>query len=798
MPSTTTTAPAGTPTAATASPPSPSAPLPLRESTDIQGDILAGFKKDHVALLFLHFEDPGRARAWLAALAPRIATTKQVAAFNEKFSRARRACGGDDPEAMNATWLGLSLTHPGLQLFSGLDDPLPTVPAGTTLEAFVQGAAARARDLGDIEDSAPDGWLFGHPCGRAVHAVLTIASDTEGGLQGAIDEQREAATRAAALLVFQQNAATLTGERRGKEHFGFKDGVSEPGVHGFDEEDPQRPGYAGKHPGTRLIPPGEFVIGRPRVQVEGDRRRYPAKDMPPWMNDGSFQVIRRLAQDVPGWWAQVAEQLRVLKQAKDAVPEDATVEWLAARMVGRWRSGAPVHKCPTHDPVNDRAATADNDISFKDDPDGLKTPLFSHLRQSAPRDGLVAEGGLVAEAFMDARRIIRRGAPYGKSFDPARGPAGGPDAARGLLFVCYQADLVEQFEFIQRSWINTGDFPPGREHKPGPDAMISGKLPAADEATPRLNDGRVHYESAQPDGTGRRTTPLTLKRFVRTEGAVYAFAPSISTLKALAQQRLDGHMPGRARIDAFLPAPDPRRIGGTSRFWMFQQAAVRTIVAPDGDEGTDMVLRPTEDLASWAALAGVNRIDAVLPVPDMQRVGGKSAYWVFHGGGTGGTQRCRMISVADGEGHATAIEEPDREIGRFRSLAGVARVDAVLPVPDRQRVGGESRYWVFHTADAGGGGARQLWRTISIADGPQHEDTKVDSDSELNRWGSLAGIESIDAVLPVPSMQRAAGASRFWVLHRGGVRTISIADGERHKDTKVGEDRALGQWVNLG
>lgn len=764
------------------------APLPLRESTDIQGDIIAGFKKDHVSLLFLQFEDRARAQAWLAGLTPRIATTRQVAAFNKKFSQARRTSGGDDPEALKATWLGVSFTYPGLRLLSGRPDPLPDAPDETTLKAFVDGAESRALELGDVDDSAREHWLFGHNSGRTIHAVLTIASDTPADLQLAIDEQREAATRAAAVIIFQQNAATLTGERRGKEHFGFKDGISEPGVRGFDEEDPQRPGYSKHHPGTRLIPAGEFVVGRPRVQVEGDRRKYPAKDIPPWMNDGSFQVVRRLAQDVPGWWAQVGEQLQVLKHTKGAVPPQATVEWLAARLVGRWRSGAPVHKCPTHDPVNDAAATGDNDISFLDDPHGLKTPLFSHLRQTAPRDGL-DDGGPVPEEFMDARRIMRRGAPYGQPFDPAGGVSGGPDAARGLLFVCYQADLVEQFEFIQKDWVNTDDFPRGRAKKPGPDSMICGYIPDS-------NEGVINFESAAPDGTDRRTTPLSIKRFVRTEGAVYAFAPSISTLKALAEGRLDGDAPAPAPVDDILPVPDQQRSGGNSRYWLFQRDKVRTVVVPDGSDTTDRVLRPTSDIALWPALQGVARVDAVIPVPDQQRIAGKSLYWVFHT--TGAAQVYRVVSIADGERHTSRLETPDRGLDLWQSLNGVTRVDAVLPVPDRQRVGGESRYWVFHAPTAAEGRTKQVYRMISIADGQRHTDTRVREDGELGLWRSLAGVDRVEAFLPVPTMQRAAGKSHFWVLHRGGVRTIAIADGEQHTDTLVSEDRPLGQWVNVG
>ncbi|MEY9936634.1 Dyp-type peroxidase [Streptacidiphilus sp. MAP5-3] len=762
-------------------------PLPLRDSADIQGDIIAGFKKDYVSLLFLQFEDRARAQAWLAALAPRIATTKQVARFNKKFSDARKTSGGDDPEALKATWLGVSFTHAGIQFVSGQPVPVPDTPKDSTLRAFVLGASARAMDLGDVRDSASECWLFGHDGGRTVHAVLTIASDSPEDLQIAIDEQREVATRAAAVIVFQQNAATLTGDRRGKEHFGFKDGISEPGVLGFDEEDPQRKGYVKGHPGTRLIPPGEFLVGRPRVEVEGDRREYPTKDMPPWMTDGSFQVIRRLGQDVPGWWAQVGEQLEELKKVKDAVPEGATVEWLAARMVGRWRSGAPVHKCPTHDPVNDAAAMRDNDISFLDDPDGLKTPLFSHLRQTAPRDGLVDEGP-VAEVFMDARRIMRRGAPYGQPFDPTTGSAGGPDASRGLLFVSYQSDLVEQFEFIQKDWINTPNFPPGRgDRKPGPDGMISGRLP-------KINEGVLQYESTNAEGP--RTTPLSMRRFVRTEGAVYAFAPSISTLKALAQGRLDGHTPTSARVDAFLPVADQQRFGGVSQFWMFQQDKVRTIAVPDSRETTDMVLRPTSDLTGWPALENVARLDALLPVADLQRIDGRSSYWLFHT--RNGKQVFRMISIADGPRYTSKVEVADRELTPWRSFSGVAHVDAVLPVPDQQRVGGKSGYWVFHTVTGTDGRERQVYRMITITDGPRRADELVRSDRELTLWESLRGVDRVDAFLPVPTMQRAAGKSQFWVFHRQGVRTVSIADGERHTDTRVRDDRPLGEWVNLG
>jgi Dyp-type peroxidase family len=506
-----------------------SSDLTLRESTEIQGDILAGFKKDHVSMMFLQFGDVTTARSWLERLTPQIATTQKVAEFNREFSDARKASAGDDPRNYKATWLGLGFTHEGLQFFTDRPQVFPKVPAGTTLEAFVQGPYERALALGDTDDSDPKHWLFGNNHDRTIHAVLTIASDTATDLGTALRAQREAASRAGALVVFEQDAATLAGTRRGKEHFGFKDGVSEPGVRGFDPEDPARKGYVQGHPGTRLIDAGEFVIGEEPSPAHS-KDTYAKEDMPAWMDNGSFQVVRRLEQDVPGWWAQVTASLRELVDKK-AVPEGAGNEWLAARMIGRWRSGASVDKCPMK-PISTPDGEPDNDFDYSDDPDGYTTPLFSHLRKTNPRGGLV-DGERVDEKFMDARRIMRRGAPYGQPFDPTSDDeAASPDASRGLLFVCYQADLVGQFEFIQADWVNDPDFPHGRTAKPGPDAMISGKLSDT-------NDGKVSFESHSSAGEPMTTT-LSLSQFVRTRGAVYAFAPSLSTLARLAEGRLDG------------------------------------------------------------------------------------------------------------------------------------------------------------------------------------------------------------------------------------------------------------------
>ncbi|MFI6843656.1 Dyp-type peroxidase [Kitasatospora sp. NPDC050467] len=757
--------------------------LRLRTSDEIQGDVVAGFKKDNVTLLFLKFEDAARARSWLRVLAPQIATTRQVADFNEAFSDARKSSGGDDPKTLKATWLGVSLTYEGMRQLSATDPFEKAPPPGSGLEAFKEGSAKRAGALGDTGDNSPENWLFGNGKNQPVHAVLTIAADTEADLAAAVTAQREAAAEAKILIIFQQNAKTLLGSRRGKEHFGFKDGISEPGVRFFDRPNPDNQEEVENHPGTRIIPAGEFVVGEQPAPGS-------FTDFPEWARNGSFQVVRRLAQDVPGWWSQVSVKLKELKQAK-AVPETATAEWLAARLVGRWRSGAPVCKHQDRDVPNNPSASSDNDFDFRDDLEGLATPLFSHLRKTSPRAGLQAPDPSrppFDAKELDGRRIMRRGAPYGHPFDPAAEGPGGPDDPRGLLFVCYQADIARQFEFIQADWMDEPDFPPGRNPQPGKD-------PVTQEAD------NVDFESRGPDGAIKHT-PLSFQQFVQTQGSVYAFAPSISTLKALAEGRLTGQsqgqqggqttpQPGRAYpADDFVAVPDQWRKGGQSQFWACHGDRYRKISVADGSAHTDRTVKGDGRLGDHACVQGIGRIDCALPMPDLQNPGGKSWYWVFHS--TGGKQQYRAVSITCGSNHSGALERPDRDLTAWASLAGVGRVDCFLPVPDQQRVGGKSWYWVFHTT-----GGKQQYRLISIADGAAHTDVCERTDRELSQWGSLNGVSAVNCFLPVPDCRRVDGKSEYWVFHGENYRRISVSDGSGHPDRQIAGDRSCDAWNSL-
>jgi Dyp-type peroxidase family len=463
----------------------------LAENNELQGNVLAAFNKDHAAFLLLAFGDGDRAREWIAEVEPQIAGSASVESFNARFSARRRELGAD-PADLSAEWLGLGFTFAGLKAVSTSPRRLAR-EVREQFPAFCEGAVRRAPGLGDTGPSAPAGWAFGGPGTPAVHAVLTAVADRKAELDARVRELRRTLKRHDIEIVYEQLGATLPGRRAGHEHFGFKDGISQPGVRGFHPRDPQHPDRRRGHPDEHLIAPGEFVLG-----YEDEAGSFVWR--PEWMLDGSFQVFRRLEQDVAGFREQIQQG------ADFDPPVDADV--LAAKVLGRWPSGVPLVRAPDADPGAESSLVASNRFDFRDDPDGVVTPRFSHIRKSWPRDS--APGG------PRSHRIVRRGIPFGAPYEPGGGRGHGARAHRGLVFVCFCASLEQQFEFVQRRWVMDAEFP---KRGDGPDPVLG-------------NGGTnaLHGHGA--------TKKLRFKPFVTTTGAVYAFSPSRWALRAIAAGRI--------------------------------------------------------------------------------------------------------------------------------------------------------------------------------------------------------------------------------------------------------------------
>lgn len=482
----------------------------------IQGNILGGFNKDRQTFLFLNFPSQDIGRSWLAKAAKDVATSEEVIAFNQLFKAIRRRRGAEG--TVQATWMNLAFSFSGLQVLGVSDTDLERFRDDAP--AFAAGMAARAPNIGDRGDSAPVNWVA--PLGSTdVHALMILASDTLPDLDDAVLRHIGLLSAEGVKVLFKQEGRARQ-DQPGHEHFGFKDGVSQPGIRGETAPNPNDPNQG--DPGQKLIRPGEFVIGYP----EQDGINLPGSDNagdvsasgPEWTRDGSYLVFRRLRQDVKGFRDFVAAQAEI---------QQISADLMGAKLVGRYRSGAPLEKIQSlpnvdtgqGDPSGSHAEVLErehvNDFKFGDDEDGLLVPRAAHIRKTYPRDAQTPGGG---EADTQTRRLLRRGIAYGASFVEGS-PSDSPHAAdvtfpndRGLLFLCYQSYIEDQFEFVQNAWVNNPGFPRSGD---GYDPVIS-----------QRDTNRTFTFPG-----GREEHIQIMQRWVTTTGGEYFFQPSIDALRQL-------------------------------------------------------------------------------------------------------------------------------------------------------------------------------------------------------------------------------------------------------------------------
>ena len=320
------------------------------ELDDIQGAVIPGFKKNHQALLAIQIVDVAAGKAWLRERAPELARGDEVLAFNRlhKTIRGRR---GSERLAPKAVWLSMSFSAGGLTLLRPGDDI-----ASAFDDAFFDGMFQS-----NLADAPPETWIIGSQ-DAVPHILLVLAADDPRDLRAEVARMRatiaaaKAGGRRGLRLLPPQFGATLPDPLRGHEHFGFKDGVSQPAVRGLasaepgdfiDERrlapsDPNFDRFAA--PGRSLIWPGQFVLGYPRQSPFDDAPREPAQLRLSWQRNGSYLVYRRLQQKVHVFWRFCIDQSRRLSlQGGDEI----SPEKFASLLVGRWPSGAPLIPHPS-------------------------------------------------------------------------------------------------------------------------------------------------------------------------------------------------------------------------------------------------------------------------------------------------------------------------------------------------------------------------------------------------------------------------------------------------------------------
>jgi deferrochelatase/peroxidase EfeB len=466
-------------------PPTMRTPLDL---DDIQGNIVRGYNMQHARHFALASGSAAAAARFIGALlgpgeGPRISTA---------------APWQDKPDYC----LNLGITAPGLVMLG-----LPPATMALFPTAYTEGAAARAAALGDTGPAAPSNWVLGGATAPTPEQlVLSLYTDEHrvAALERISGELRALMARHGITELSHHDAQAFA---HGAVHFGYRDGIGQPRIEGGPGR--QTPDM---QPASSA---GEFLLGGGHInQFAGNW----LGDLPPELGtNATYGAMRIIEQDVAAFE-------RFIELA--AQRYDVDKEWVAAKLMGRWRNGMPLTLAPdsatpplpeTRLNQFDYVPTAENPAYF-DDSAGKRCPVGAHIRRLNPRSALVM-------GKPHTRRIIRRGMPYGPAYTPGQADDG---VERGLIgyFLC--GDLEMQFEFLLQNWAN------------------------ADYATSGLRGSREPILGAQPPEGGRfvlRTDnaldPIVfddLPRWTVTRGCLYCLLPGMGGLRFLAQ--LGGAAPG--------------------------------------------------------------------------------------------------------------------------------------------------------------------------------------------------------------------------------------------------------------
>jgi len=510
----------------------------------IQANVAPGFRLPHQRVVALG-AGAATAREVARLLLPRLTTMAEAVAYHRRrieLAKELRAFGrrsfGIAGGPSGLRWLNVAIgAAPLLEVgFGG--------PAAAD-RSFATGLPARSAALGDPkrpgEAGHKDGWIVGAPS-NPIALLLILGSDELASLE-AFGGEIEAVCRAAgATVLHAENGARLDGDI---EHFGFRDGISQPGVRGrvsaapdnfltrrklpvpADEDAPELAA-----PGEVLVWPGEFIFGYPTQDPHHFRRPSPVGEVDPFLIDGSFLVFRRLRQHVGAF----RRATRALAEELRAFAEYAHVsdDWLRTHLVGRWPSGAPLLRFPHGDPGPPPGSLgAFNHFAFRDatpavttgegepisgadaDPSGLVVALHAHIRKVNPRD---VGTNLGPASQTQKLRLLRRGIPYG----PPAGPGDADDGVdRGLFFLSYQRSIREQFEKLVQDWMNSDLKPEGDR---GHDVLVG--------QAGRDADGRACVFARSASGPFRRIA--TRQDWITPTGGGYFFCPSAASLAAFA------------------------------------------------------------------------------------------------------------------------------------------------------------------------------------------------------------------------------------------------------------------------
>ena len=452
--------------------------------------------------------------------------------------------------ARRAVFLGFSAA--GMAKFEAPNTPDDVLLSGFP-PAFRMGMARRGRNLGDIGTADSSCWRWGD---NAAEAVMFIYAETKADLAFSTQVHRALAENYGGKIIGQLDCAPADAARPEFEHFGYRDGISQPVIRGTGR---QTRGI----PDRDIVEPGEFILGykngqghfpiSPLLPAEADLARalpilsgtdlsrFPdfgdrtISDAPrDFGRNGSFVVVRELKQDVDGFDAFVT---RKADEMKGVITSDTQMayrdiykvigqypdkNWVKAKLMGRWPNGRPLIGNPVNTPTpvpGDpdeaicRAAETENDFTYgADDPQGLACPFGSHIRRTNPRDSK-QPGDKAEQVITNRHRLLRRGRTYTRASENG-------SVEKGILFVSLCADLERQFEFVQQVWSNSPNFH-GLANEPDP--IFGSKAPDPLTDCPAARTFTIPTPAGPIKLTG-------MQNFVSVMAGGYFFLPSRSAL----------------------------------------------------------------------------------------------------------------------------------------------------------------------------------------------------------------------------------------------------------------------------
>ncbi len=412
---------------------------------------------------FLSFDDTNAGKTWLDGMIDKVGTASSV--------------GTSSPDAR---WVTVAFTWNGLRALGVDDGALATFP-----EEFRQGLAARAALLGITGAGHPEHWDGGLTAPE-FHAIVILFARDVAERDRCEHEHAEYLARIGGVrLLSSLDLEALPPYGEPREHFGYLDRLTHPSIEGTN--DPPTPGS------IREVKAGEFFLG-----YTDESGAMPASPQPEGLTrNGSYLAYLRMQEHVGAF----REFLRTA-----GGPTRDEQELMAAKLMGRWRSGAPLVLAPERD---DATLGADlrrtNDFNYATmDPRGYACPVGSHIRRMNPRD---------TGDSLERHQLIRRGGTYGPLL-PEDAPDDGAD--RGIAAFMGCASLVRQFEFAMNVWANDPSFK-GLENERDP--IIGTQDGTLDMTIPK-----------RP--IRKRITGIPA--FTTVRGGAYLFLPGINGLRFLA------------------------------------------------------------------------------------------------------------------------------------------------------------------------------------------------------------------------------------------------------------------------